>query len=239
MLSKFKAEIVSVSIEVAIADVFGIPISDNYKLRTNKQLIEMTARVVPDTFEKYNIPNPVKHVVDRQNAIDFLLADGKSLSIKSDQKQPSKVVPQNIGQPTLDTYLEYFGKFSDVPIPSDSEGQVTAFKHISCTKIDKILPLCWENLFRCDVLLYFYNFIKSSSKLTIQPNVIAFDKMHPPHWDKSKISFTQTPETWNESNTVKYCGVTIGDFQVHSDRNCCKFRFDMRGIIDIITRNII
>lgn len=39
---------------------------------------------------------------------------------------------------------------------------------------------------------------------------------------------------WNESNTVKYSNVSIGEFQVHNKRNCFKFRFNMDGINKLI-----
>ena len=42
-------------------------------------------------------------------------------------------------------------------------------------------------------------------------------------WEKEKFTFTrQTIEKWNESNTVKYDGISIGEFQVHNNRNCFK-----------------
>ena len=56
-------------------------------------------------------------------------------------------------------------------------------------------------------------------------------------WDKGLITFTKpTVEDWKESNTVKYDGVTIGEFQVHSNRNCFKFRFDLEGLKYIVNK---
>ena len=51
---------------------------------------------------------------------------------------------------------------------------------------------------------------------------------------KDKFTFTKNLENWNESNTVKYYGITIGEFQVHNNRNCLKFRFDMKNLIELL-----
>ncbi len=53
-------------------------------------------------------------------------------------------------------------------------------------------------------------------------------------WDPNKFSFTCDLNSWNESNTVKYNGVTLGEFQVHKNRNCYKFRFDLSNLEKII-----
>lgn len=54
---------------------------------------------------------------------------------------------------------------------------------------------------------------------------------------KNAFSFTRlTLEEWNESNTVKYGGITIGEFQVHQNRNCFKFRFNMQNLLEILLK---
>lgn len=54
-------------------------------------------------------------------------------------------------------------------------------------------------------------------------------------WDREKFSYTKpTLEEWNESNTVKYDGITIGEFQVHKNRNCFKFRFNMQNLLNLL-----
>ena len=54
-------------------------------------------------------------------------------------------------------------------------------------------------------------------------------------WKREKFSFTkETIDKWNESNTVKYDGKTIGEFQVHNNRVCFKFRFQMQNLIDLL-----
>ena len=54
-------------------------------------------------------------------------------------------------------------------------------------------------------------------------------------WDPSKFSFTKPSILeWNESNTLKYNGISIGEFQVHKARSCFKFRFNMENFEKVI-----
>ncbi len=55
---------------------------------------------------------------------------------------------------------------------------------------------------------------------------------------KEKFTFTRDLDDWNESNTVKYEGINIGEFQVHKNRNSLKFRFDMRNLIKLLEEEI-
>lgn len=53
----------------------------------------------------------------------------------------------------------------------------------------------------------------------------------------NKVSFTKPKiEQWNESNTVKYDGLTIGEFQVHNHRSCFKFRFQMANLLMLLEK---
>ncbi len=53
-------------------------------------------------------------------------------------------------------------------------------------------------------------------------------------WDSSLFSFTKTLDTWNESCTIKYNGISIAEFQIHNNRNVAKFRFKMKALLGII-----
>ena len=84
-------------------------------------------------------------------------------------------------------------------------------------------------LFDCDYLLWIYQ-NRAEYKYKILSNEITFK------FDKSKFTFTRNIDNWNESNTVKYCGIPIGEFQVHKNRNCLKFRFIMKNLIEILEK---
>ena len=106
-----------------------------------------------------------------------------------------------------------------------------AFKQISLKNTAKIVSMYWKNLFDCDYYLHFYNLNKYANPLN---NYIFFQKKQPPIWDNNNFTFTQSLDSWNESNTLKYHNISIGEFQVHNKRNCFKFRFNIDGILRLI-----
>ena len=82
-------------------------------------------------------------------------------------------------------------------------------------------------LFDCDYLLWIY-----IEKKEYMYKILSYDATY--KFKKDKFTFTKNLENWNESNTVKYYGITIGEFQVHNNRNCLKFRFDMKNLIELL-----
>ena len=98
--------------------------------------------------------------------------------------------------------------------------------------IESLMPIYVEHLFDSDWLLWIYKDKTGYSFKAISKNDISkFD------WERDKFTFTkQSVEEWNESNTVKYDGITIGEFQVHNNRNCFKFRFHMTNILALLEK---
>ena len=99
-----------------------------------------------------------------------------------------------------------------------------------------VVDMYWKNLFDCDYYLHFFNLDNYSNPLN---NYVVLGKEQPPVWDNNKFSFTQSLGSWNESNTLKYCGISMGEFQVHRNRNCFKFRFNMKGVMELFRRGLI
>lgn len=231
-----------VAAEVAIAKTFNVRINPAYQARAEEDIVDFLLKDnrIYQIFSKENIPSPAMHIAEKQNPIDFILSDGTSLSVKSNQGKLGKVAPQNIGQPTSETYFSYlenyFEDFSLVDylrqqdLDNTYENRAIAFKQISITHTNDILNMYWKNLFECDYYIHFYNLNVYANPLD---NYLFLRKKQPPVWDNNKFTFTQSLNTWNESNTLKYCGISIGEFQVHKHRNCLKFRFNIDGIMKL------
>jgi hypothetical protein len=221
-------EEVGISAEVAIADAFDVSIDADYRNRGDVNTINEIKKIVPDIFSKHKIPTPITHIAEGQNPADFKLEGGKTLSVKTNKSKLGKVAPQNVGQPTAETYFEHFNSFADDKIPSCYNAKRELFKQISVSKIDELLKVYWENLFHCDYYIHFYD-VCSRRGL----KYIVFKKINPPTFEKDKISFTHIVKNrkWNESTTVKYDNISIGEFQAHQKRNCLKFRFNIEGVI--------
>ena len=203
-----------------------------------------------DIFKNNDIPFPIKHVAEGQNPVDFILNDGSTLSVKSNQRPLGKVAPQIIGQPTAETYFDYlyhnfsfdiYKELDNAYLDDTYENRSYIFKCFSIENIEIMLSEYWRHLFECNYYLHFYNILKPGRIVNLDDikYLSLIDVPTNPKWDKSNISFTQSIESWNESNTVKYYGISIGEFQVHKNRNCFKFRFNMSGVKKLLDENLI
>lgn len=238
-LGKYKTEIIGISAEIAIADIFDIIIPDAYRRRGAQEVVEMLKPIAKAAFIQNNIPKPVKHIAEDQNPVDFILATGESLSVKTNQKKLGKVAPQEIGQPTSKTFFKHFHHIFNTEEPLSYFKSKELFKELTIDNIDILLKEYWDYLFNTDYYLHFFDVLNSENYLSYSANFIVFDKIDSPTWNIRDITFSQTKDSWNESNTVRYHGISIGEFQVHNNRNCFKFRFIMNNIVKLVNEGIL
>lgn len=234
MAHRFNNEEIGISAEVAIANAYRIPVNKIYAQRSNALVVNMILPHIKDIFNKNNIPTPIIHIAEGQNPVDFILKGEKTLSVKTNQQFNKKVAPQNVGQPTSNTYFLHFRELYGDNIPNDYRQRCNLFKNVSIERIDEVMAIYWNNLFHCDYLLHLFNIVDNTGQITNNLKHIAYPLMDSRDFKKSEFTFTQTAETWNESNTVKYFGITIGEFQIHNNRDCFKFRFNMDGVNKLI-----
>ena len=242
-------ETVGISAEIAIADEFGVEVSPYYRNRGDEEIALSIRNIVSEIFDANNIPYPITHIAENQSPIDFILENSKTLSVKSNKRRLGKVAPQVIGQPTNETYFDFlysqFGYDINIELRNrglcDSyENRVFLFKEFSLNNICEMLSEYWKHLFECDYYIHFFDVLDMRNNLTYNPSYIVIrDIPVTPHWDIENISFTHGIRTWNESNTVKYHGISIGEFQAHNNRNCLKFRFNIRGILKLLEDGLI
>ena len=259
MTQKFNNEKIGISAEIAIADTFNIVVDNRYRTRGDKEIITLLQRDILNIFFEENIPIPSKHVAEDQNPIDFILENGETLSVKTNKRQLGKVAPQIIGQPSDETYFSHMKNelLDDIPefdnienelkkreLEDNYENRSKIFKEISIKYIDIIIQEYWKNLVECDYLLFFYNIVDKNENISKNPEYIIVTKeLELPNFKKENFSFTKTLENWNESNTIKYSvsnnekPISIGEFQVHKNRNCFKFRFNLKNILKILDQS--
>ena len=241
-------ESVGISAEVAIAKSYDVAVNPAYEARAEKKIVEllMNKNSVVKIFELEGIPKPQKHIAEGQNPVDFILEGGKTLSVKTNQEGLGKVAPQKIGQPTAETYFtyleHYFKEFSlrdtlkKNNLSDTYESRSAIFKSISMNNTADIVNMYWKNLFDCDFYLHFFHLDTYANPLN---NYVVLGREQPPVWENDRFSFTQSLTNWNESNTLKYYGISIGEFQVHRNRNCFKFRFNMKGVMELISKGYV
>ncbi len=166
--------------------------------------------------------------------MDFLLEGNATLSVKSNMREAGKVAPQIIGQPTASTFWARLPHLvpAGTNINSLSYSQsAQVFKQVAQAEIVALLGEYWKNLFDCDFMVYVFEVLDKNDNLSAKPKVKVFKKAQSPAWQRSRITFTKSVADWNESCTVKYGNFSIGEFQIHANRNCFKFRFNLNGLI--------
>lgn len=229
-------EQVGISAEIAIADFFGVHISEQYRARGSSDVVNAIYPVVCDIFRQNNIPKPLLHVAEGQSPVDFKLESNKTMSVKTNKGKLGKAAPQKVGQASSSTWFNHLaGRLNIQQIPSTYEGKTRCFKQIALARIDDLLTIYWDNMFECDFLVCIYNIVDRDNVIIGRPSYIVFKKSKSPIWDKNHISFTRdTLSAWNESTTVKYDSLAIGEFQVHNNRDNFKFRFNLASIAKLI-----
>lgn len=232
MLSKYGTEQVGISAEIALADLTGVEVDHVYRRRGRENLVQHIKPALASIVSEF--PTPVAHIAEDGNPVDFLLKGGGTLSVKTNMRELGKVAPQNIGQPTSATFWarlpHLIPKAVDISSLSYSQS-AKVFKQVAQNRTTDLLGDYWQNLFDCDYFLHIFDVLDRKDNLTDKPQVKVIKKSQSPKWTESKITFTKTLKEWNESCTVKYDSVSIGEFQIHNNRNCFKFRFNLAGLI--------
>ena len=229
---KETTETFGITAEAAICDLFNLQKPESFNTRVSKSLQASITPIVKDAF--HQMPYAIKHTGSEGGArgkaskcsYDFILLGNEKLSVKTNTS--NLVCPPEVGQPGSSTCLMYFKDF----LP---EGTLTVdqrlFKQMVFENIEKLIPVYLSHLFDSDWLLWIY---KKGTKFDYEViHQKEIDRSF--NWEREKFSFTKTcVEEWNESNSVKYKGITIGIFQVHKHRVCFKFRFNMPNILKLL-----
>lgn len=215
--------------EKTICDVFNLDFPSHLVSRTSRIIESQIKDTIIESF--LYLPKPIKYTGSEQGfrkaeskcPYDFLLKDNLTLSLKTNTG--NMVCPPEVGQPSSNTCYLYFKHLCDYDEINEISFKEMVYKHI-----DKMLSIYANHLFDSDYLLWIYQ-KKDHYTYTIFPKNYASNF----EWNRDNITFTKKNiKDWNESNTVKYNDISIGEFQVHKNRNCYKFRFNLTNLIKII-----
>lgn len=226
-------ESLGMSAEGAICEYFNIEMPKSFETRVLSAYVSRLMPVVAEAFK--SLPKAIAHTGSTAGergeqskcSYDFILEGNKTMSLKTNKGK--MICPPEVGQPGSKTCLLYFAEFFP-----EGTSDITRedFKKMVLENTEKIMPIYVQHLFDSDWLLWIYEEKDGFKHKEISKNdIIAFE------WNRNNFSFTKnTIEEWNESNTVKYNGSSIGEFQVHQNRNCYKFRFNMPNLLKIILK---
>ena len=229
---KHNNETLGITAEKTICDIYKLKYPDHLKTRASESLTNEILSVLENATS--NIPTPIKHSGSEigvrggfsKSSFDFILNGNKTLSLKTNWGV--KVCPPEVGQPSAKTFTNYFGHLFE-----NKEFTNELFKEICINKTSLMMEIYLSHLFDSDYLLWIY---KTKSKKGYDYEIIKKSDFTM-NWVQDKFSFTRDIEKWTgSSSTVKYDGETLGEFQVHSNRNSYVFRFNMKNLLSILKK---
>ena len=165
------------------------------------------------------------HVGNLNMKYDFIDDDKKTFSVKTIMSG-NKVCPQNIGQCSLKSFK--FKTGLDLLTKND-------FKMYFMNNMNITLQKYLENCFCCDTMII-YKFENGLIYIIKNENISEFIK---------DLEFTTSRglDDWNESNTIYVkCDklkLSLGEIQMHNNRDCIKFRFNIDTIVYMVNNNYI
>ncbi|MGL4874155.1 MAG: hypothetical protein ACRC30_05840 [Clostridium sp.] len=222
-------ETLGMTAEKTICDIFKLERENHLAARSDFELEKSIYSTLEDAF-RY-LPAAVQHTGSLKGerggaskcSYDFLLDGNKTLSLKTNYGK--MVCPPEVGQPGNKTFLKYFGQLFNI-----NEINNDIFKSIVLEKAESLLPIYLEHLLDSDYLLWLYK-----EKDVFKYKIIDSEKYKGFKFDKNEITFSRKiKDEWNSSNTIKYKGISLGEFQVHENRVCYKFRFNMKNLLLVL-----
>ncbi len=230
--SKVNNETLGITAELLICGEYGLDYPPDLRERGSASIGSRLRPSVRSAFQ--HLPRPIRYTGNEKGSrgkrskcpYDFVLEGNKTLSVKTNYGQ--KVCPPEVGQPSAETCYMYFDDFINGDRVTEESFKRMVFDHIQ-----DIIPIYLSHLFDSDYLLRIRESPPGSG--TFIYSIVEKDTGVGFHWEPSKFSFTQpTMEQWNESNTVRYDDIPLGEFQVHKHRNCYKFRFNFDNLLKIL-----
>ena len=181
---------------------------------------------------KNEFPFKIKHIAKNGNRYDFVNIDDFTppslgaaapknfenvyLSAKTTKKD-AKVCPQVIGQPSKKKFCQFFDL--------DPTYDLDQIKNYIETNINQLLEVYSANTFDCPIV-YYNKHKKLMLFIKLKNNI---------NWINNEITFSHIVKNkkWNESSCIMINNITIGEFQIHNNRDCIKFRWCFEKLLNL------
>jgi len=214
-------EQLGILVERAMCDIVKIPFNTKRKYDSLPgDVVDDISETVGPVLKKMKL----QHVGNLNTTYDFMNSENNTtISVKTLMKG-NRICPQHIGQCSLNSLSSKLGKHFD---------KIETFKnYFMDNKID-MLTNYLVNCFCCDMTII-YKFDKGIVYIIRRRGDIKFT-------NELSLSTSKLLCDWNESNTV-YVNelnlnekrLSIGELQIHKNRNCVKFRFNVDTLVEMI-----
>ena len=236
-MSKFVKDVVNytcknteqlgILVERSMCDIASIPFNTKRKYDSiSKNVTDDINNSIGGILKKMKL----EHAGHLNTTYDFIRRDtnvDRTVSVKTIMSG-NKICPQSIGQCSLTS----LNKKLDLQLDSKDE-----FKRYFFNNRRYLLEKYLANNFCCDTLVI-YKFQKGL--------VYIIEKLDNPVLNsKLQISTSKQIDNWNESNTIYISKETdekkmsLGEMQIHNNRDCIKFRFNTDTLINLIESGFI
>ena len=229
IISKYvckNTEQLGVLVEKAMCDIVNIPF--NTKRKYDSLSSDITDDI-NDTIGPMLKRMKLKHVGNLNKTYDFI-DNNKTVSVKTIMTG-NKICPQNIGQCSLNRL--------NTKMQLDIKSKKEMKGYFIDNKAD-MLKKYLSNCFCCDTTII-YKFDKGCiyviNKIDSDKDIL-FD-------NDLVFSTSRTLFEWNESNTVYVENtntikkMSLGEVQIHNNRDCIKFRFNIETLLELINKNYV
>ena len=207
--------------EMGICMLYGIEYDGKYKYSMEEaEKLKERLTNFPKVF-----PHKLKHTAKNGSQYDFTGEEDETIKLSAKTtKKDGKVCPQVIGQPSKKKFCEFFNV--------DSNFTLEQIKEYIEVNVDKMLNIYFDLTFDCPILYYNQKRdVLQLVKLTTHQN----GDHQKINWSELIIEFSHKKKNkaWAESSTISINNVTIGEFQVHNNRDCIKFRWAFENLLKI------
>ena len=219
-------EQLGILVEKTMCDIAGVQFNTKRKY---DRLPEDVSDDISDTIGPVLKRMKLQHIGNLNTECDFLdTSNNSKLSIKTIMSG-NKICPQNIGQCSL---VSLSKKLSLEWSTRD------VFKRYFLENKNQMLQNYLENCFCCDTTII-YKFDKGCVYVIHRKGGerIMFS-------DELSFATSKDLETWNESNTIRLNKLddkpkSLGEIQIHNNRDCIKFRFNIDVLLSMIDKGYI
>ena len=171
----------------------------------------------------------IKHAGHLNKEYDFIKKQGETVSIKTIMTG-NKICPQTIGQCSLRSFNNKMG----LSIKNKLE-----LKKFFLENKSKMIIEYLKGLFCCDTMVIFKFHMGIVYIIEKTDDVIEFRTRVNKNLDDIFMT-SKDINSWKESNTVYYVSKnkkeSLGEIQIHNNRDCIKFRFNVNILVDMINR---
>jgi hypothetical protein len=208
--------------EMGICMLYGIEYDGKYKYS-----MEDAEKLKDRLTNLTNVfPHKLKHTAKNGSQYDFTGEEDETIKLSAKTtKKDGKVCPQVIGQPSKKKFCEFFNV--------DINFTLEQIKEYIEANVDKMLNIYFDLTFDCPIL--YYNQKRDVLQLVKLTNANANGEHQKINWSELIIEFSHKKKNkaWGESSTISINNVTIGEFQVHNNRDCIKFRWVFENLLKI------